>query len=145
MKARWLTEDDVRKHQVKYGRQQIAAANPDDVAPKPPMKPRKYRNVPANGKASKHEAYIGEQLEAAKRAVDPAHRVVCVMSQVKFLLIPAQEGERECSYYADYVALYADQRFEVIDAKSEVTRKEARYVMKRKLMLERYGIRIREL
>jgi len=144
MSARWFTEDDVRKHQLRYGRQQIAAANPDATT-EAPKKQRKYRNTPTNGKASKHEAFIGEQLEAAKRAVDPAHRVVCVMSQVKFVLIQAQEGERECSYYADYVPLYADGHYEVIDAKSEVTRKEARYVMKRKLMLERYGIRIREL
>ena len=69
--------------------------------------------------------------------------------QVKYVLIPAQKDEggkileRECSYIADFV--YFDkktQRTVVEDAKGVKTKD---YIIKRKLMLERYGIRIREV
>ena len=68
--------------------------------------------------------------------------------QVKYVLIPAQKDEsgkvleRECSYIADFV--YFDQKAQrtvVEDAKGFKTKD---YIIKRKLMLERYGIRIRE-
>lgn len=69
--------------------------------------------------------------------------------QVKYVLIPAQKDEkgkileRECSYVADFV--YFDQKAQrtvVEDAKGVKTKD---YIIKRKLMLERYGIRIREV
>lgn len=69
--------------------------------------------------------------------------------QVKYVLIPAQKDEsgkvleRECSYIADFV--YFDkkaQRTVVEDTKGFRTKD---YIIKRKLMLERYGIRIREV
>ena len=69
--------------------------------------------------------------------------------QVKYVLIPAQKDEggkvleRECSYIADFV--YFDkkaQRTVVEDTKGFKTKD---YIIKRKLMLERYGIRIREV
>lgn len=69
--------------------------------------------------------------------------------QVKYVVIPAQKDEsgkvleRECSYVADFV--YFDkktQRTVVEDTKGFKTKD---YIIKRKLMLERYGIRIREV
>lgn len=69
--------------------------------------------------------------------------------QVKYVVIPAQKDEsgkvleRECSYIADFV--YFDQKAQrtvVEDAKGFKTKD---YIIKRKLMLERYGIRIREV
>lgn len=69
--------------------------------------------------------------------------------QVKYVLIPAQKDEsgkvleRECSYIADFV--YFDQKAQrtvVEDTKGFRTKD---YIIKRKLMLERYGIRIREV
>lgn len=76
--------------------------------------------------------------------------------QVKFVLIPAQRGpdttgprggmrpgpllERECAYYADFVYV-RDGETVVEDAKGLRT---PEYIIKRKLMLERYGIRILE-
>lgn len=77
--------------------------------------------------------------------------------QVKFLLIPAQREpaevgphggkklgkliEKECAYYADFVYVQNDKTV-VEDAKGVKT---PEYVIKRKLMLERYGIRIQEV
>lgn len=69
--------------------------------------------------------------------------------QVKYLLIPTQYGtngkviHRATSYYADFV--YIDNRTgeEIVeDAKGHRTEV---YKMKKKLMFEKYGIRIREV
>lgn len=65
--------------------------------------------------------------------------------QVKFTLIPFNRGtirnERECSYRADFVYT-RDGQVIVEDVKGVWT--EA-YKIKRKLMLDRYGIEIREV
>ena len=62
--------------------------------------------------------------------------------QVKYCLIPKQKGERAVDYVADFV--YTDSKgLEVVeDSKGMRTRD---YVIKRKLMLERHGIRIQEV
>lgn len=82
--------------------------------------------------------------------------------QVRFVLIPEQRGpspgvyrsgphkgepkpgciiEKECCYIADFV--YLENGAAVVeDAKGVRTRE---YIIKRKLMLERYGIRVREV
>ena len=66
-----------------------------------------------------------------------------LQTQVKFELIPKQEGERATNYIADF--MYQENGKTVVeDVKSEITRKKPEYVIKRKLMLERYEIRIRE-
>lgn len=85
------------------------------------------------------------ELTMAKTACDPRERVVHLERSRKYLLVPKQQGERACSYIADFVAEYGDGRIEVIDTKSEITRRNPLYVLKRKLMLERYGIRIKEM
>lgn len=67
--------------------------------------------------------------------------------QVPFTLIPAQRGadgkvkERACIYYADFV-YYRDGKMIVEDVKGVKT---PEYIIKRKLMLERYGIEIMEV
>lgn len=61
--------------------------------------------------------------------------------QVKFELIPKQQGERACNYIADFV--YEENGETVVeDTKGFRT---ADYKIKRKLMLYRHGIRIREI
>ena len=73
--------------------------------------------------------------------------------QVKYLLIPTQYElpdekkkkrkvlERECSYYADFV-YYKDGKIIVEDTKGMRT---PEYIIKRKLMLYVYGIKIKEV
>lgn len=69
--------------------------------------------------------------------------------QVKYVLIPAQKDEsgkvleRECSYIADFV--YFDQKAQRTVVEDTKGFKTKDYIIKRKLMLERYGIRIREV
>ena len=67
--------------------------------------------------------------------------------QVPFVLIPAQKDEhgkvieREAKYVADFAYLERGERV-VEDTKGMKTRD---YILKRKLMLRTYGIRIREV
>lgn len=69
--------------------------------------------------------------------------------QVKFVLIPSQKDdkgktiEKECSYYADFQYVdRATNQFVVEDAKGMKTEV---YKIKKKLMLHKYGIRIKEV
>ena len=58
-------------------------------------------------------------------------------TQVKFELIPKQKGERSCNYVADFV--YKDVKDNLIVTLTPV------YSIKRKLMLFKHGIKIREV
>lgn len=87
-----------------------------------------------------------------------AGKISDLQRQVKFVLIPTQrepdkigprggvkEGkviEQECSYIADFV--YTDDKGNTVveDTKGFKTKD---YIIKRKLMLERHGIRIKEI
>lgn len=69
--------------------------------------------------------------------------------QVKFELIPSQKRngkvvERACYYIADFTYYLGDQ-FIVEDVKSKITKKKPEYVIKRKLLLYRYGHIIEEV
>jgi len=76
--------------------------------------------------------------------------ISCLERQTPFELIPAQKDEsgklleRAVTYRADFT--YRDERgnYIVEDVKSEATRTRE-YIIKRKLMLRVYGIRIREV
>lgn len=107
---------------------------------------------------SKKEAIRFQQL----RLLERAGKISGLQRQVKFVLIPAQREscseiytkgtkkgcrkpgrllEKECSYIADFV--YCENGKAVVeDAKGFRTEV---YKIKRKLMLERYGIQIREV
>jgi hypothetical protein len=68
--------------------------------------------------------------------------------QVKFELIPAQKGEirneRPVYYIADFV--YEENGKTIVeDVKSEITRKNKEYIIKRKLMKYIHGIEVREV
>ena len=67
-------------------------------------------------------------------------------TQVKYELIPANEHEKSMSYYADFVYMNMETGEEIVeDAKSEATRKISTYINKRKLMLDKYNIKIKEV
>lgn len=89
--------------------------------------------------------------------LEQAGEIKNLRRQVKFLLIPTQREpniigprggvkkgkllERECSYIADFV--YGKNGKMVVEDTKGVRTKE--YIIKRKLMLNVYGIRIREI
>ena len=124
----------------------------------------KYRSkkVTVNGITfdSKKEAKRYAELLLLERA----GAISDLKRQVRFELIPAQYEtverysektgkrlkdkkvllERECSYIADFVFEDKNGRVVVEDVKSPATRTEA-YVVKRKLMLWRHGIKVKEV
>lgn len=121
----------------------------------------KYRN-------NKVVSETGETYDSRKEynrhqellLLERAGEITDLKRQIKYELIPTQREpdtigprggikkgkviERPCYYYADFQYKDKDGNLVVEDVKSPVTRTTA-YTIKRKLMLERYGIRIREL
>ena len=96
---------------------------------------------------SKKEARRYAELQLMQRAGE----IYELKRQVPFVLIPTQRGEngkvieREVKYIADFT--YREKgvnRLVVEDTKSEAT-KTPEYIIKRKLMLYRLGLRIREV
>lgn len=123
------------------------------LEPRPIDQP-KYRNklIEVDGTKfhSKKEYAYYLNLTALKAAKDPAMRVVKIETQVYFPLLASQYKfgkliERATGYYLDFRVTYADGRIDHVDTKSPTTRKIASYVIKRKLLLERHGIRILEV
>lgn len=106
----------------------------------------KYRNkkVEVNGMTfdSKKEARRYKEL----LLLEKAGAIQDLQTQVKYVLIPSQriDGkvvERECAYKADFV--YIENGETVVEDTKGFKTKD--YIIKRKLMLKEYGIRIREI
>lgn len=102
----------------------------------------KYKNkkVVLNGitfDSRKEARRYGELL-----LMEKAGEICDLRRQVKYVLIPKQAGERECSYYADFVYFDKTKNEEIVeDVKGVMT---DAYKIKRKLLLYRYGIRIHQ-
>lgn len=107
---------------------------------------RKYRN--------RKTAYDGKVFDSKKEAdryaelklLERAGKISGLMWQVPYLLIPTQYiggkcVERSCVYVADFVYHIGDSVV-VEDTKGVRT---PDYIIKRKLMLKEYGIRIKEI
>jgi hypothetical protein len=65
-----------------------------------------------------------------------------LQEQVKFELIPKQDGERAVTYTADFVYRDKDGKLVVEDSKGFRTQQ---YIIRRKLMLFRHGIKVQEV
>lgn len=98
--------------------------------------------------ARKLTAPDGQKFDSVKefhrwgclRLLERAGRISDLKRQVSFELIPKQDGERACSYVADFV-YYEDGKLVVEDCKGFKTDV---YRMKKKLMLWVHGIHIKE-
>lgn len=104
---------------------------------------------------SKKTVVDGQKFDSKKEArryqelllLEKAGEIKNLSRQVKFVLIPSQRDEngkvveRECSYKADFV--YEEDGKTVVEDVKGFRTKE--YIIKRKLMMWRYGIRIREV
>ena len=73
------------------------------------------------------------------RLLERAGKISDLKRQVKFELIPKQEGERACYYIADFT-YYEDGKLVAEDCKGYAT---DLFKLKKKLMLWVHGIRIR--
>jgi hypothetical protein len=92
---------------------------------------------------SKKEAGMYQKL----KLLEMAGAISDLKLQVPFELIPVQKDrqgkviERKVTYKADFT-YWEDGQYVVVDAKGVRTKE---YILKRKLLLFRYGIRIREV
>lgn len=104
---------------------------------------------------SKKTVVDGQKFDSKKEArryqelllLEKAGEIKNLSRQVKFVLIPSQRDEngkvveRECSYKADFT--YEEGIKTVVEDVKGYRTKE--YIIKRKLMLYHFGIRIREV
>lgn len=96
----------------------------------------KYRAIREGRHASKKEARRSAELELMQKL----GIISDLEEQVKFELIPKQSGERAVTYTADF-RYKQDGQIVVEDAKGMKTQQ---YVIRRKLMLYRHGIKVLE-
>lgn len=102
----------------------------------------KYRNI----KTTTSDGITHDSIKEANRwcelkLLERAGKIRLLQRQVKYALIPKQEGEREVCYIADFV-YQEDGRLVVEDVKGKRTKD---YIIKRKLMLWVHGIKIKEI
>jgi dsDNA-binding SOS-regulon protein len=109
----------------------------------PEAKQSKYRNkkVEVDGMVFDSKKEAARYLEL--RMLQTAGEITELDCQVTYLLIEANETERKCMYKADFRYKQNGVVY-VEDVKSIATRKLSTYIMKRKLMKEKYGIEIKE-
>ena len=142
MGLRW-TEEDLKDYQARQKRQALpcvpAVPFGVSVADMDRHKRNKYgnRRVEVDGIRfdSQKEARYYEELMLRYRAGD----LKLVLLQVPFIL------PGPVRYYADFLTIDNDGRFEVIDVKSEATRKNRVYINKKKQMKAVWGIEIKEV
>ena len=89
---------------------------------------------------SKTEARRYEEL----KVLESMGKITELRRQVKFELVPKQDGEKPVRYYADFT-YQENGELVVEDVKSPATRENDTYIIKRKLMLHVHNIRIREV
>lgn len=109
------------------------------------MMKSKYGNI----KTTTSDGITHDSMKEANRwcelkLLERAGKIRLLQRQVKFELIPKQDGERAVVYVADFTYIEND-KFVVEDVKSEATRKNKEYVIKRKLMKWIHGITIKQI
>ena len=116
------------------------------------MSQRKFRNTKYDLDGMTFDSKKEAERYAELKMMERAGEIRELRTQVPFILIPSQKDEqgkcieREAKYIADFA--YRDaktNRLVVEDVKSAITRKQHDYILKRKLMLYRHGIRIKEV
>jgi hypothetical protein len=149
-----FSEEMYKAHMAKSDRFKVGTdQRPPDHSSRPLLPargaPSKYRNKPTDGYASIKESKRAFQL----KLMQEAGQIRNLREQVSFLLIPKQEGERACSYVADFVyeewsnfqsgpgSFTATWRPITEDCKGMRT---DIYRLKRKLMKFVHGITVRE-
>lgn len=100
----------------------------------------KFGNVKTeDGYDSRREARRAQVL----RIMEKAGEISELREQVRYELVPKQDGERSVHYVADF-SYRQNGELVVEDVKSEATKTPV-YILKRKLLLFRHGIRIKEV
>lgn len=112
-------------------------------------KRNKYNNQKPVFNGQKFDSNKELQRYKILKSLEKSGRIQDLDRQVKFLLIPTQKDEkgktveREASYYADFV--YTDVKTGLLVVEDVKGVKTDAYILKRKLMLALYDIRIKEV
>lgn len=110
----------------------------------------KYRNRKTTLAGMTFDSQKEAQRYLELRIMERAGEITDLQTQVPFELLPTQKDqdgktlERGVKYTADFVYIDGDGRRVVEDVKSAAT-KTKDYVLRRKLMLWRHGLSIREV
>ena len=143
MALRW-TEEDLKDYQARQKRQALPCVPPApsgvsvaDMKEKPKRPKYGNRRVDVDGIKfdSQKEARYYEDLMLRYRAGD----LKLVLLQVPFIL------PGPVRYYADFVTVDRNGNVDVIDVKSEITKKNRTYINKKKQMKAIWGIDIKEV
>lgn len=123
-----------------------------------------YKNNKYSNKKVEVDGIIFDSKREAKRyqellLLEKAGAITNLQRQVKYVLIPTQREpdtvgarggihkgeviEKECAYYADFV--YFDREKQEMVVEDTKGMKTTEYIIKRKMMLYRHGIRIKEV
>lgn len=102
----------------------------------------KYHNI----KTRTTDGVVHDSIKEANRWCElnlllKAGIITDLQRQVKFELLPKQEGERAVHYIADFV--YTENGKKVVEDVKGVRTKE--YLLKRKMLLYFHGIKIKEI
>lgn len=134
--------------------QLIADKSNDAIAPISTSNNKKSKGKYRSNKFSFRDKVFDSEKEAKRYAdllkLQDAGIIKNLELQKRYELIPTQRDkngkiiEKSCSYYADFVYERCDGVVVVEDVKSPAT-KTPLYIVKRKLMLYKYGIRITEI
>lgn len=98
----------------------------------------KYQAIRDGKYASKRESRRSQELVLLQKIGE----ISDLKEQVKYTLIPKQEGERAVTYTADFVYRDKEGRQVVEDSKGFKTQQ---YVIRRKLMQFVHGIKVKEV
>jgi hypothetical protein len=98
----------------------------------------KYRAIRSGKYASRREAKRAADLELLVKIGE----ISDLEEQVKYELIPKQEGERAVTYTADFRYRDKDGKLHIEDSKGMNTQQ---YIIRRKLMLWVHAIRVEEV
>lgn len=110
------------------------------------MKRNKHGSVKTEYDGIKFDSKKEARRWRLLKAMQDIEEISELRRQVRYELVPKQEGERACHYVADFVYKHnGSGKTFVEDTKSNHTRKLPLYILKRKLMLQVHQIRISEV
>lgn len=106
-------------------------------------KPRKYRNEKVEYDGRLFDSKWERDRYCELKLLEKAGRIKDLKCQERFILIDKSKDYRETAYVADFT-YQENGKLVVEDCKSEITKTPV-YKIKKKLMLQRYGIIIKEV
>ena len=113
------------------------------------MEYRKYHNKKTMFDGIKFDSKKESQYYAILKVLEKAGKIRDLKLQVPFVLIETFKVDdrtyRKTKYIADFTYYDDKDKLHVIDVKSEATRKDKTYQLKKKLLAWKYGLEIEEV